>query len=659
VTDDAVLSPAVRSSPAFAWPGLGQIALFYLLCLLAAGYAELLATIPGTGISIWLPSGLLLGALLVNPRRTWLWWIATASVAELTGEALWFGNGYPGALFFVLGNAAESVIGAYLIGRLVSWPYRMEVLRDVLGLVLLGTILAPLVAALVGGLTLAWQADLPAAEATALFWRSFWLLWIGDATGVLIAAPAVAVVVDFWRRGKLPTITRWPEAAAMAVGAALVAAASLSGQLPFGLIIIPLILLAAVRFHFWGSILSSAAITLLAAAFQLSAVNPFVLVGSELESHVQLQVFLAISAFSTLVVAALARQNERVLLSLLEANRDLEQRVLDRTASLTESEGRLKRVLETAQVGVAFANDKAMITHANEALGRLVGRSVLELRGGTVSWRALLPESERLKFNHELGRLTAEGKAGPVELTLVRPDGAKVQSLFAASRLDDGEVVAFIVDQREQKQHEEHVVLLMRELNHRAKNTLTLVLAIARQTRAASAPEFLARFSERIQAMAALQDLLVANMWKGAPLESIIREQLAHLRDALDTRIAISGPPVVLTPSAAQTIGLAVHELATNSGKYGALSNDAGRIAISWTHRPDNKVRMSWTESGGPLVKEPETKGFGTTVVSAMVKGSLGCDVDIAYEPAGLKWSLECPLDRLTTVGGEDTGQSA
>ena len=640
------------NASAVDWPNAWHLAIFYLVCLFGAGYAQLLAIVPGTGISIWLPSGLVLGALLANPRRTWLIWIGIASAAELTGNVLWFHNDLPVALLIIIANGLESLVGALLISQLVGWPFRLERLRDVLGLTLLGTIIAPIVTSLFGGLTLEWAAGRLFTDASFgdAFWQSFWLLWIGDSTGVLIAAPAVVTIVAAWGRRERADASRWPEAAALIVGSVLVAAASLSGQLPFGLIIIPIVLLAAVRFHFWGGVVSAAALTLLAAAFQVSAVNPFVLVGSELESHVQLQLFLAITSFSALVVASLAKQNELALQRVLEANRDLEQRVLERTARLTASEARLKQVLETAQVGVAFGNERAMLTQANDALGKLLGRSPMELGGGTVSWRSMLVEGEKQKFNHEQSRLTSEGRSGPIELIFARPDGTTVPAIFAATRLDYGEHVAFVIDQREQKQHEEQIGLLMRELNHRAKNTLMLVLSIARQTKAATMPEFLDRFSERVQALAASQNLLVDNKWKGAPLESIVREQLSHLRDSIGTRIAINGAPVVLTPSAAQTIGLAIHELATNSGKYGALSNETGRIAIRWEHRPNNRLGLSWSETGGPAVNAPDHEGFGTTVVGAMVRSNLGGEVDISYEPSGLRWSIECPLESLTTT---------
>src|SRR5262249_8046518 len=132
------------------------------------------------------------------------------------------------------------------------------------------------------------------------------------------------------------------------------------------------------------------------------------------------------------------------------------------------------------------------------------------------------------------------------------------------------------------KRAEEQLRLLMREMNHRAKNMLGVVDAIAHQTATRNPDDFIERFSERIQALAANQDLLVRNEWKGVEVESLVRAQLAHFADLIGSRIAVQGLPLRLNPVGAQAIGLALHELATNAGKYGALSNDAGRVDIRW-----------------------------------------------------------------------------
>ena len=152
-------------------------------------------------------------------------------------------------------------------------------------------------------------------------------------------------------------------------------------------------------------------------------------------------------------------------------------------------------------------------------------------------------------------------------------------------RKGDGSVdyfVAVVEDISARKAHEEQVQLLMREVNHRAKNMLSLVQVVARQTAAREPEDFIVRFTERIQALAANQDMLVRNEWRGIDVEDLVRGQLAHLADVMRSRIAVDGPKLCLKATAAQAIGLAVHELATNAGKYGALSVDIGRVDVSW-----------------------------------------------------------------------------
>ncbi len=197
-------------------------------------------------------------------------------------------------------------------------------------------------------------------------------------------------------------------------------------------------------------------------------------------------------------------------------------------------------------------------------------------------------------------------------------------------------------DVTEQKAHEEHVHLLMREVNHRAKNMLSLVQAIARQTAAREREDFIGRFTERIQALAANQDLLVRNEWQGVDVEDLARAQLAPFADLVGSRIALHGPKLRLNSAAAQAIGLALHELATNAGKYGALSVGAGRVEVSW--RLDGlSFAMNWTERNGPPVSRPARRGFGSTVVESMAKLTLGGEVDLDYVSSGLIWRLTCP----------------
>jgi NO-binding membrane sensor protein with MHYT domain/two-component sensor histidine kinase len=189
---------------------------------------------------------------------------------------------------------------------------------------------------------------------------------------------------------------------------------------------------------------------------------------------------------------------------------------------------------------------------------------------------------------------------------------------------------------------EEQVRLLMREMHHRGKNTLSLVQAIARQTATSGPEHFVERFTHRIQALATNQDLLVQTRWQGVDVDDLVRAQLAHFSDLMGYRISFNGPNLRLNGVAAQSIGMALHELATNAGKYGALSTDAGRVDVVW--RVDSAIfKMAWTERQGPPVTPPDGRGFGSTVVEAMAKRAVNGEVQLEFDPAGVVWHLSCP----------------
>jgi PAS domain S-box-containing protein len=196
------------------------------------------------------------------------------------------------------------------------------------------------------------------------------------------------------------------------------------------------------------------------------------------------------------------------------------------------------------------------------------------------------------------------------------------------------------ITERKERQEREH--LLMREVNHRAKNMLSVVDAIAHQTAAKTPEDFIERFSERIQALSASQDLLIRNEWHGVEAEDLIRAQLAPFADLIGSRILVRGPKLRLNAASAQAIGLALHELTTNAGKYGALSKDTGFLHIGW--RTDGETfTMNWTEHDGPPVFPPQRRGFGTVVMKEMAERSVNGAVDLDYAPSGLTWRLACP----------------
>jgi two-component sensor histidine kinase len=188
---------------------------------------------------------------------------------------------------------------------------------------------------------------------------------------------------------------------------------------------------------------------------------------------------------------------------------------------------------------------------------------------------------------------------------------------------------------------------LMNEVDHRCKNILSVVQAIARQTALGGFEEFMPRFFERIMALAASHDLLVESRWGGAELSDLIRAHLLHFDGAFRSRVTLRGKPFRLSNAAAQTVGMIMHELATNAVKYGALSDETGQVEIAWDFEEKGNFSIAWTEYGGPSIAAPTRRGFGSTVITAMAEASFAGKVDLAFEREGLRWRLICPATKM------------
>jgi two-component sensor histidine kinase len=207
---------------------------------------------------------------------------------------------------------------------------------------------------------------------------------------------------------------------------------------------------------------------------------------------------------------------------------------------------------------------------------------------------------------------------------------------------------------KERDDREAHVRLIMRELSHRSKNLLAIVLAIARQTarHTDSFDDFEARFNSRIQALADAHDLLVEQQWGGGSLDDLITAQLA----AFDMeKVSRRGEPMILRSEAVQNVALALHELATNASKYGALSVPQGRVEIEWAWQPgaagERSLRLTWREVGGPPVAPPAQRGFGCFVLERATLNALG-EGSLEFNADGLKWSCIIHPEQLVDGAG-------
>lgn len=220
------------------------------------------------------------------------------------------------------------------------------------------------------------------------------------------------------------------------------------------------------------------------------------------------------------------------------------------------------------------------------------------------------------------------------------------------------------IDISERKGWEQHLRLLMRELTHRSKNLLAVIQAMARQTarHTDSVDGFIERFGARLHALAGSHDLLVQESWQRASIAELISSQLGHYSDLVGTQIIVKGPKVYMNPDAAQNLGMALHEMATNAVKYGALSVSTGQVTISWDWKGQGAkrvLRLLWREKGGPAVKVPTSRGFGSQVIERNLTRALGAEVKLEYAASGFKADMDLPasltVDEHEAAEGEET----
>jgi two-component sensor histidine kinase len=199
-----------------------------------------------------------------------------------------------------------------------------------------------------------------------------------------------------------------------------------------------------------------------------------------------------------------------------------------------------------------------------------------------------------------------------------------------------------------------HIKFLLRESSHRSKNLLSVIQAIASQTArtANTVDQFQSRFGDRLRSMSLSHDLLVSEDWKRASLADLVRHQLQPFAEP-GARLRLEGPDVYLTPDAAQHVGLALHELATNAAKYGAWSVPRGQAAVTWEiqkSQPDAGLHLSWREHNGPRVGQPSHRGFGSTLTKDVIAHALDAKVAADFAPEGLCWTIEIPSRYMSEV---------
>ncbi|WP_439552725.1 HWE histidine kinase domain-containing protein [Falsiroseomonas sp.] len=390
-------------------------------------------------------------------------------------------------------------------------------------------------------------------------------------------------------------------------------------------------------------------------------------------------------SYANLIGGAIERL--RAIAALRASNQELERRVEERTSELRRANDRLKQaarerdqvqaslreaagmqtVVEHLPIGAALIAPSGEVIIGNPEFRRLLGRPRIPSvdKGHDTAWVGFDAEGQRIQPRDFPGARALRG-----EVTLgvdflhaiddqparwCRVSGVPVHG--PDKRVIGALVVMIDVDD-EHRAHERQA-LLTREVDHRAKNMLAVVQAALRLTRAETIDSFVQAIEGRIAALARAQTLLAADRWSGADLRNLIQGELGPFLvgaapgegtdpAGMAPHAVLSGDRVVLPAGAAQPFSMAIHELATNAIKYGALSSPTGRLAVTWTvDRPaGHLLRLRWAETGGPPAAPRRKPGFGSRVLHGTVQDQLGGRVTMAWEAEGLVCDLEIPLRR-------------
>jgi PAS domain S-box-containing protein len=337
--------------------------------------------------------------------------------------------------------------------------------------------------------------------------------------------------------------------------------------------------------------------------------------------------------------------------ALADARDALKRRVEDRTAELRESDARLRNAIEAAPFPLMLHASDGEVLSISAAWTGLTGYSREELRTRFDWTRRAYPDgyAEVDAFIEQQFRIPKATYTG--ERIIRTRDGTRVWDFtnIPLGMLPDGRPLTLTaaVDVTKRKQDEARQKLLAREVDHRAKNMLAVLQVMLRHTRADTVADYAEAVQGRVAALARTHTLLAQSRWEGADLRALIEEEVAPYRKGESRRARMDGPVLALGPAAAQSIAMAVHELATNAAKYGALSAPQGRVAVEWRVHDGAELQLLWQESGGPLVTPPTHQGLGTSVIQRSIRDQLTGAVRFDWHEHGLHCAIAIPVAEL------------
>jgi PAS domain S-box-containing protein len=371
-----------------------------------------------------------------------------------------------------------------------------------------------------------------------------------------------------------------------------------------------------------------------------------------------LLVALGIPAILALaLLAVLVRRAQREA----EAARDrLEQRVEARTADLAASEGRLRLALEAADLGTWEVDLRAGTVERTPRTLAIFGMAPDFAHSDYLVWRENIHPEDRPAVALAFDGIRSGGRDRySADYRFLRPDGRWIWIESRARVVERGpdgmplRIAGTVQDVTARREAEERRALLAREVDHRAKNALAVVQAALRLTPRSDAETYARAVEGRVSALARTHNLLAAARWTGAALRDVLAGELAAFLPegavgGAQPRAELDGPPLQVAPSAAQSLSLALHELATNAVKHGALSVPGGRLSVEWAvEEQAGMLSLRWRERDGPPARPPGRSGFGSRLLAATVRDQLGGTLTQDWEEDGLTIAMRLPLSRV------------
>ena len=342
---------------------------------------------------------------------------------------------------------------------------------------------------------------------------------------------------------------------------------------------------------------------------------------------------------------------------LEQLNRELEARVVERTAELAASTLQLRQSERLRSLALAAGQMGSWEWNVARSSPVLWDHGQCEIFGVDPSTFVPTMESVRPLIDPDdfellvrtFRKVSKDANTFQTEFRVRRPNGEVrwCTGTAAASFDEHGRLIwlsGVTADITDRKRAEERQILLAEEVDHRARNVVAVVQSIMRLTRAESIDAYISALDGRIGALSNAHRLLASSRWEGADLNRLVEEEFAPYRAGGNERVSTRGPVVLLPPATAQTIALALHELATNAAKYGALSNELGRVDLSWRTEP-GKLELIWVETGGPEITPPTRRGYGSRAIVAGIERQLGGIVDFDWQAGGLRCTLTLPND--------------